>query len=608
MAVAVKVVSTGKGSGASELAKYISERERHPEREGGKAREIFGQDVDGLKDKSASRHLTRGLSNQAQKKDVFHFVISPAEKEFERSGRTNHDRKEVYKEATRQTMREIEREAGARELRWVAAIHLNTKTPHIHVLVHKAFHDAEGNSRRFHRLPNLDTRKTDPTKLIHNRFEQNLDTAIERGRVRQEVDWSRNWKYPEPRVSYEPKPEDVADRVTLGKAMVAREAISGRALDLALERFTITVKDKEQTTSEAELDNSIKKASLQTVLWTYAKEGVPGLEKLTRRVNIGLAYLNKTIDTIDRVTNAPFLKSEAWVNQKEQQLLIAIESIRPMQAFYDAKDALDEWYMAKSQPIYQAIEEKKRILLEDLKSVGRPEVREQYQVIREAEAISAAKPDIAAAILDPDSINRLQDTYLRHFDAEGLKRLEEVRVTNAYENKPMQRIEARTIEEMALLEGQHTVMEATLAATRMSGQFPTPEEHQTFQVLTTILEAERNRFLEQGIRVAPVATPREQDFVDRVATITGNAQLMNRYFEMAEAQTSERLFVRTEILKTYHPQIALGMEDTRQEDIPLIEGISADSLYTPPDLTALPLTHDLPKLADLPETDYEYER
>lgn len=557
MAVAIAVISVGKGSGASELTKYISERERHPEREG-KARELFGQDVDGLKHKSADRYLTKGLSAEPHKKDVFHFVISPEAKQYERSGKTNKDRSESYKEAVRSTLKEVGREVGATDLRWVAAIHLNTKTPHIHVLVHKDFHDSDGVPRRFHRLPHLDTHKTDSEKLLHNRFESNLHNAITHERYRQEVRRATNWEYPSPHVSYEPKPEDTADRITLGKAMYSREVVAGRHKDLRTEQFTFDVKGKQVTTSEAEVHDAIKKTALQTTLWTYAKEGIPGLKKLSETTSAALKKVNATIEHIDDVTNRPFLASEKWVAAQEQKLANAILDSKPIGAIYSTAATLQEWYAFKSEGVLSAIEEKKKRFLETITSIGRPEMAEHYRNIREAEAILAAKPDIAAPIMDRETMNQLQDIYVRQGDVDGLKTLEEVRVTHAYENK----IPTRTETEMAHLEGQHTVLQAMIA----TGQ-ATIEQKETFKILNTIATAERERFLEQGIRVNPTASPAEQEFVDRVATVTGDSALMNRYFQMTSGNTTERVEFRTEIVSHHFPEMDLAV----QEDIPVLE-------------------------------------
>ena len=593
MATAIKLVSAGQGGGSSELCKYLSERERHPQREAKGRRELFGQEADGLTRRGGDHHLTR-TNSLPQKKDVFHFVISPEKKVFEKSGATNKERVEVYKASTRQFMKDVEKEVGSRGLRWVAAIHLNTNTPHIHVLIHKDHLNLENQPRRFHRLPGLDR-----TLTLHNKFEQTLLEQVRLAPQRQTIQWATNWQYPDAKLPYLPdnSPETTEKRILLGKALLAKETLSGRDKDVRAERFEIDGK----FISEVDLDDQVKQASISETLQTYIMKGMPGLTSLIVKLDdareqkqaelrdafLGSRIAQQTVATVDKIGAAierPFIASERFLDKQEAKALRAIAESKPVQMLFDARDAVENWYLDQTMPLREKLHAAQAAWLESLKTIGKPEVREQLALVREAAQLDTS----LTPILERNDINKLQEIYVREGDTDKLKELEQIRVTRSVETgEPI-----RTLEEMRRLEGQVTVLEAMQ---QMDGG-----DSRTLTVLHTIVNVERERFLEeQGITPLPVTTPQELNFVDRVATLTGDPELLYRFQTMSRTDTPERFEAREKQLAAWHPDLKFERVAEVGGEVGGENKVTLDSLY----LARTDAQFTAPTLAELPEIE-----
>jgi hypothetical protein len=71
----------------------------------------------------------------AGKEDVMHVVISPEKRQFEQLGETLEERLRAFKELIRQAAQAFLLTFEFVELRWNAAIHFNTETPHAHLAI-----------------------------------------------------------------------------------------------------------------------------------------------------------------------------------------------------------------------------------------------------------------------------------------------------------------------------------------------------------------------------------------------------------------------------------------------------------------------------------------
>lgn len=188
MRTIIKVSQTGKIAGSS-ANRYISLRERDPEREGTGSRAVFTPDRDSLKSYAADRYLAgEGAKLRPSKHDLHHIIFAfnrHDARALERLGRVpkaelppsdeapkepgdqigtdpktersqkEPDRDAAYRIAVRGAMELIRKELNAKSLRWTATVHRHTSNPHVHLLLHKDYEDATtGEAKRLPpRLP-----------------------------------------------------------------------------------------------------------------------------------------------------------------------------------------------------------------------------------------------------------------------------------------------------------------------------------------------------------------------------------------------------------------------------------------------------------------------
>lgn len=132
-----KVVSGGGGAGASGLAHYMDDRGRDETVDDMGGIGLFtrsgDKDLDALDPLEANAHLSRDPERPPAKDELIHLVVSLTDKEFEALGDTNAERREAFRDAIRDAMYDLEQELGVEDLRYVAAIHLDTDNPHCHI-------------------------------------------------------------------------------------------------------------------------------------------------------------------------------------------------------------------------------------------------------------------------------------------------------------------------------------------------------------------------------------------------------------------------------------------------------------------------------------------
>lgn len=152
MRVVFHVISTGGGSGASRVTRYIAERDKDLEREGPGSRPLFSQDREGMTYRAADRVLDP--DGQPQKDDLLHFSVSLEEADFEKLGADEKERQARLREVMREGMKGMAEELNVERLTWVAGIHRNTENPHAHIVVHKrAIERGTGKEKRIVRIP-----------------------------------------------------------------------------------------------------------------------------------------------------------------------------------------------------------------------------------------------------------------------------------------------------------------------------------------------------------------------------------------------------------------------------------------------------------------------
>jgi MobL relaxases len=164
MGVFFHILSTGGGSGASRITRYIAERDKNLEREGPGSRRLFSEDEDNLSYHRADRILDPG-SGQPDKDDLIHFSVMIEEEEFDKLGSDEKEKQAQFREAVREAMKGMAAELNVEELTWVGGIHRNSQNPHVHIVMNKDAQDRQtGKPRRISRIP----KRLLPHKEIEN--------------------------------------------------------------------------------------------------------------------------------------------------------------------------------------------------------------------------------------------------------------------------------------------------------------------------------------------------------------------------------------------------------------------------------------------------------
>ncbi len=136
MGVFFHILSTGIGSGASRVTRYIAEREKDLAREGPGARPLFSEDRENLTYRKADWILDpyEGLP---EKRDLIHFSVTITEEDFDKLGDDEKQKQARLREVVREGMEGMASELNVEQLVWVAGIHHHSEHPHAHVVIHK---------------------------------------------------------------------------------------------------------------------------------------------------------------------------------------------------------------------------------------------------------------------------------------------------------------------------------------------------------------------------------------------------------------------------------------------------------------------------------------
>src|SRR5215216_491271 len=136
MGVFFHILSTGIGSGASRVTRYIAEREKDLAREGPGARPLFSEDRENLTYRKADWILDpyEGLP---EKRDLIHFSVTVSAEDFDKLGDDEKQKQARLREVIREGMEGMASELNVEQLVWVAGIHHHSEHPHAHVVIHK---------------------------------------------------------------------------------------------------------------------------------------------------------------------------------------------------------------------------------------------------------------------------------------------------------------------------------------------------------------------------------------------------------------------------------------------------------------------------------------
>jgi hypothetical protein len=207
----IHVKATNMSSKTAHHARYISERDRDPQREEPQTRPIFTHDQDGLKHTAADRYLASGKRATAKTNEIIHVIIAFNQhdaKELEKlaSARTLSHKTQLPKiansslagdspkdeltkignsklaklqlakslqierdlpfaQAVREMIANLEERTNLTELQYALAVHRHTSQTHVHLILRRQYTDkATGEKATLHRLL--------PRELLNDRDEK----------------------------------------------------------------------------------------------------------------------------------------------------------------------------------------------------------------------------------------------------------------------------------------------------------------------------------------------------------------------------------------------------------------------------------------------------
>src|ERR1041384_1870769 len=153
MGVFFHILSTGAGSGASRITRYIAEREKDLSREGPGARPLFSDERENLTYRKADWILDP-YDGHPEKKELIHFSVMVTEEEFDRVGDDEKERQARFREVVREGMQGMAAELNVEPLTWVAGIHHHSEHPHAHIVFNKKVIElGSGRPGRIARIP-----------------------------------------------------------------------------------------------------------------------------------------------------------------------------------------------------------------------------------------------------------------------------------------------------------------------------------------------------------------------------------------------------------------------------------------------------------------------
>lgn len=139
----ISIKSSSSGGSSRGLVHYLAHSKFDREKEGIKRREFFNEFENDLDVRAANKHLSL-TDSKPNPEELLHVVIAPSRQEIEKIGDDQRTRKAALKAVVRETVARLEKEAKAKNLRWVAALHFNTDNPHAHLAVQKEFLSENG--------------------------------------------------------------------------------------------------------------------------------------------------------------------------------------------------------------------------------------------------------------------------------------------------------------------------------------------------------------------------------------------------------------------------------------------------------------------------------
>jgi hypothetical protein len=284
-------VKAGRGGATvSSHARYMSERERNPNREEPESRPIFTHDRDGLKHTATDRYLAGGARPKARSDSLLHLIISfnaHDQKELKKLERTSKsrrpksdcpdterqkgvgstsDRAEIlraqverdlpYARAVRLMMNNLEERTGRSDLRYALTVHRHTRQTHVHLLLRREHTDKKSGQIVFFDKKGL------PKDFVNGRDErgkargglidQSLSDALNTMIPRRQRPLGQSVRQPEPSQSVELSPEITDQFLTI--ELDGRKSSRNRGQNLGYRNSPTPMSSHEAQTNDSRND------------------------------------------------------------------------------------------------------------------------------------------------------------------------------------------------------------------------------------------------------------------------------------------------------------------------------------------------------------------
>ena len=134
------IVASGGGKVSGSRSKYVSSSKISENEK--TIRKLFSDEEDILTYKQADNILSGGLGTP-RSNEVIEFILSPDKELYKLLGESSDERQNNFQKIIRKGLKNLWKEMGIENVRYVAGIHLNTQHAHSHILIWNAAQDSE---------------------------------------------------------------------------------------------------------------------------------------------------------------------------------------------------------------------------------------------------------------------------------------------------------------------------------------------------------------------------------------------------------------------------------------------------------------------------------
>lgn len=237
MRIVVSIQS--KRGSAHGLVNYIANSKIDPSKERPNGRELFNDFASNLSLESANNSLKVALSKtRVGNGQLHHLVLSFRESDYRKLAGSEKERQTALKAITRASVDGLKEHLKAEKLSWVAALHLNTENPHVHIALHKEYISKSFDNCHLTKIPRealphneiLNKEKVFVQGIFAHAAEVKMDSVLAQKQAKERNSQLLSPDLPSNASDNGPlldelRDRDRSDRRTLGKAIIGEALI-----------------------------------------------------------------------------------------------------------------------------------------------------------------------------------------------------------------------------------------------------------------------------------------------------------------------------------------------------------------------------------------------